>query len=256
MLFVLTGQARNIHFTFYLDSDTAISIAEEMVEQLDLSNEDVIVIAELIDNLIRKLAPSWKSSFESLVNDESSSRFSWNSKPDKAPSKAVAEHPVHAHLDVEDREYQNSMSSDISAEYGVAIASEAGIVKANSDDHGLVEFNEDSGGYSCNSEFRVYDTARKGNSYEANSGECVVINEPHENSALAYSSCGIPKNFSLPSICSLSLADKNEYGELKLELDAIESQYHQCFRELLRMREEAMENVKKKWITKKKIAVI
>ena len=40
-------RAKNNHFTFYLDSDTGLSIAGEMVKQLDLSNEDVAVIAEL-----------------------------------------------------------------------------------------------------------------------------------------------------------------------------------------------------------------
>jgi WNK lysine deficient protein kinase len=64
IIFYLTGQLRNIHFAFYLDSDTAISIAEEMVEQLDLSKEDVAVIAELIDNLLAELVPRWKSLFE------------------------------------------------------------------------------------------------------------------------------------------------------------------------------------------------
>ncbi|RVW37566.1 putative serine/threonine-protein kinase WNK4 [Vitis vinifera] len=40
-------RAKNNHFAFYLDSDTGLSIAGEMVKQLDLSNEDVAVIAEL-----------------------------------------------------------------------------------------------------------------------------------------------------------------------------------------------------------------
>ena len=40
-------RAKNNHFTFYLDSDNGLSIAGEMVKQLDLSNEDVAVIYEL-----------------------------------------------------------------------------------------------------------------------------------------------------------------------------------------------------------------
>ncbi|XWS48757.1 hypothetical protein CRYUN_Cryun13aG0103400 [Craigia yunnanensis] len=64
------------------------------------------------------------------------------------------------------------------------------------------------------------------------------------------------KDTSLSSICSLSLADKDKFNELKLELDAIDSQCHQRFQELLRMREEAMENAKKRWITKKKVSVM
>ncbi|XP_068331563.1 serine/threonine-protein kinase WNK8-like [Pyrus communis] len=44
------GLVRYIRFEFYLESDTVISIAGEMVEQLHLSHEDVSVVAELIDN--------------------------------------------------------------------------------------------------------------------------------------------------------------------------------------------------------------
>lgn len=54
------GRARNIHFLFYLDSDTAISVSSEMVEQLELADEDVMFIAELIDLLLMKLVPKWK----------------------------------------------------------------------------------------------------------------------------------------------------------------------------------------------------
>lgn len=237
-----------------------------MVEQLDLSNEDVTVIAELIDNLIMKLVPSWKPSFEttssnevmnscgdSLVslNDESSLKCSWNSRTVQDSSKAIDVHPsVHAHLDIEDQENHGSVSSDISAEFGViTVTSDASDVKANSDDYILYECDKGSDGYSCDSEF-------KGKTYEADFGESIMMSESQEKSALAYLNCGIPKEISLPSICSLSLADKNEIDELKLELDAIDLQYHRCFCELLRMREEAIESVKKKWITRKKIAVV
>ncbi|KAL0412254.1 UNVERIFIED_CONTAM: putative serine/threonine-protein kinase WNK4 [Sesamum latifolium] len=34
------GRVRNIHFLFYLDSDTALAVAAEMVEQLDLAEHD------------------------------------------------------------------------------------------------------------------------------------------------------------------------------------------------------------------------
>ncbi|XP_021893071.1 probable serine/threonine-protein kinase WNK7 [Carica papaya] len=56
------GRVRNIHFLFYLDTDTALSVASEMVEQLELADHDVDFIAEFIDYLIMKLLPSWKPS--------------------------------------------------------------------------------------------------------------------------------------------------------------------------------------------------
>ncbi|KAI3687426.1 hypothetical protein L1987_81122 [Smallanthus sonchifolius] len=57
------GGARNIDFSFSLEVDTAHTIAQEMVEELDLLHEDVIIIAELIDDMIMKFVPTWKPSF-------------------------------------------------------------------------------------------------------------------------------------------------------------------------------------------------
>ncbi|XP_054783535.1 probable serine/threonine-protein kinase WNK6 isoform X2 [Prosopis cineraria] len=73
-----SGRVKNIHFLFYLDSDTAVSVASEMVEQLELAEHDVTLIAELIDHLITKLLPGWKpssdySSSEGISLDDGSS---------------------------------------------------------------------------------------------------------------------------------------------------------------------------------------
>lgn len=54
------GRVRNIHFAFYLDSDTALAVAAEMVEQLELTDHDVVFIAQFIDYLIRRIIPGWK----------------------------------------------------------------------------------------------------------------------------------------------------------------------------------------------------
>ncbi|KAG9444357.1 hypothetical protein H6P81_015697 [Aristolochia fimbriata] len=56
------GRVRNIHFLFYLDSDTALSVAGEMVEQLELADQNVTFIAELIDLLLVNLVSNWKPS--------------------------------------------------------------------------------------------------------------------------------------------------------------------------------------------------
>ncbi|XP_071706996.1 serine/threonine-protein kinase WNK8-like isoform X2 [Rutidosis leptorrhynchoides] len=58
------NDVKNIDFLFYLDSDTAHTIAQEMVEQLELVYEDVAVISELIDDLIIKFVPTWKLSIK------------------------------------------------------------------------------------------------------------------------------------------------------------------------------------------------
>ncbi|KAI3710638.1 hypothetical protein L2E82_40426 [Cichorium intybus] len=60
----VSGRVRNVGFSFCLDSDTVHSIAQEMVDQLDLLQKDVAFIANLIDDMILKLVPNWKSSCE------------------------------------------------------------------------------------------------------------------------------------------------------------------------------------------------
>ncbi|KAG0617775.1 hypothetical protein M758_4G014100 [Ceratodon purpureus] len=55
----LEGHIRNIHFPFDIEADTAMSVASEMVAELDLSDQDVTTIAEMIDAEILALVPEW-----------------------------------------------------------------------------------------------------------------------------------------------------------------------------------------------------
>eukprot|EP01018_Ginkgo_biloba_P017923 Gb_06486 [translate_table: standard] len=70
---------RNIHFHFYIDSDTSFAVANEMVEQLDLPDKDAKLIAETIDHEIVKLLPCWKPAFsvgEAVdINEDSTNCF-------------------------------------------------------------------------------------------------------------------------------------------------------------------------------------
>ncbi|CAI9112767.1 OLC1v1013259C1 [Oldenlandia corymbosa var. corymbosa] len=54
-----TGHIRNIHFPFDIEVDTAAAVASEMVEELDLTDQDVSAIAEMIDAEIRSYIPDW-----------------------------------------------------------------------------------------------------------------------------------------------------------------------------------------------------
>ncbi|KAM7260918.1 hypothetical protein ACFE04_026393 [Oxalis oulophora] len=62
----LNGPVKNIHFMFYIDSDTAISVVNEMVEfeymELELSDSDLAFIAKFIDHYMIRFLPSWKPS--------------------------------------------------------------------------------------------------------------------------------------------------------------------------------------------------
>ncbi|KAL2482523.1 putative serine/threonine-protein kinase WNK3 [Forsythia ovata] len=54
-----SGHIRNIHFPFDIEMDTSTSVASEMVEELDLTDHDVSVIAAMIDSEIQSHIPDW-----------------------------------------------------------------------------------------------------------------------------------------------------------------------------------------------------
>ncbi|RZC43522.1 hypothetical protein C5167_036461 [Papaver somniferum] len=49
-----------VYFSFYLESDTAISVASEMFDEVKLADLTVLFVAELIDVSITRLVPDWK----------------------------------------------------------------------------------------------------------------------------------------------------------------------------------------------------
>ncbi|KAG9134319.1 hypothetical protein Leryth_026192 [Lithospermum erythrorhizon] len=55
-----TGNFRNIHFPFDIEADTATAVASEMVEELDLTDQDVTAIAEMITTEIRSYITDWE----------------------------------------------------------------------------------------------------------------------------------------------------------------------------------------------------
>ncbi|PON73894.1 Serine/threonine protein kinase [Parasponia andersonii] len=54
------GRIRNIYFPFDIEIDTALSVATEMVAELDITDQDVTGIADMIDGEISSLVPDWQ----------------------------------------------------------------------------------------------------------------------------------------------------------------------------------------------------
>lgn len=54
------GPVRNIYFPFDVESDTAMTVASEMVAELDITDYDVVEIATMIDEEISALVSDWK----------------------------------------------------------------------------------------------------------------------------------------------------------------------------------------------------
>lgn len=55
-----SGRVRNIDFMFYLDSDTPLSVTNEMVDQLELAEQDISFIAKFINDSITRIFPAWQ----------------------------------------------------------------------------------------------------------------------------------------------------------------------------------------------------
>ncbi|ONK59669.1 uncharacterized protein A4U43_C08F9090 [Asparagus officinalis] len=55
------GRVRNIYFPFDTDTDTALGVAAEMIDELDITDHEVTRIAEMIDGEVSSLVPEWKA---------------------------------------------------------------------------------------------------------------------------------------------------------------------------------------------------
>ncbi|XP_048555641.1 probable serine/threonine-protein kinase WNK1 [Triticum urartu] len=53
------GRVRNIYFPFDVEADTALSVATEMIGELDITDHEVTRIAEMIDGELSALVPDW-----------------------------------------------------------------------------------------------------------------------------------------------------------------------------------------------------
>ncbi|KAE8678569.1 putative serine/threonine-protein kinase WNK1 [Hibiscus syriacus] len=66
------GRIRNIYFPFNIETDTALSVAMEMVAELDITDQDVTKIADMIDGEIARIVLDWRTG----LGIEETSRFS------------------------------------------------------------------------------------------------------------------------------------------------------------------------------------
>lgn len=98
------GHVRNIHFLFDIEGDTAMSVASEMVEELDLSDQDVTTIAEMIDAEILALVPEWKpgASFDETGPDTEDCGDQVELSPDCGFEKAKSDTGGNDCTDVDD----------------------------------------------------------------------------------------------------------------------------------------------------------
>jgi len=81
------GHIRNIHFPFDIEADTSTSVASEMVEELELTDQDVTTIARMIDSEIRFHIPSWNVSEIPVDSYSQDSSYTSESRPEASSVK-------------------------------------------------------------------------------------------------------------------------------------------------------------------------
>ncbi|XP_004510644.1 probable serine/threonine-protein kinase WNK10 isoform X1 [Cicer arietinum] len=278
------GRVRNIHFLFYLDTDTAVSVASEMVEHLELADHDVAFIAELIDYLIMKLLPWWKPSPDhnstgeislcsgsSNVDRQILMACQWSSILESIPAKRFNRQDSFSGFNTIPREgFETVGKSCFFKNINKAVSN--AVSDYNHPSPCLVNSEDRYSRGSGASEIAVDDTSMKNeNSNDSNISSCFkclrrsipgleVGNAYFEDCKLQAADYNVGESTvnsgsSNVSCCSVSSTDKDIDLELKLELDAIESQYQHWIEELSRMKLEALEASRRRWMAKKKVAV-
>ncbi|XP_022872490.1 probable serine/threonine-protein kinase WNK9 isoform X2 [Olea europaea var. sylvestris] len=92
------GHVRNIYFPFDIEIDTALSVAAEMVAELDINDQGVTKIVEMIENEISSLVPEWKRGEESL--DDANNSYCQNCASDASLVECLSSHGLGKDLQV------------------------------------------------------------------------------------------------------------------------------------------------------------
>lgn len=86
LIFMCPG-VRTIHFPFDIEEDTSTAVASEMVQELDLTDQDVTVIADMIDSEFQTLIPHWVPSNDYFGGETSPKTGDYKAPEDAASPK-------------------------------------------------------------------------------------------------------------------------------------------------------------------------
>jgi len=250
-----------------------------MVEHLELADHDVPFIAELIDYLIMKLLPWWNPSSDRCVcgemnpniDGQSFMGWPWGSSLPSVPSDLANEEDDFSRIDtppkedfVEAEKIENGDKATFEGDYNSqrSEASEVVVENAPRKDENCDNSNVDASSKCLSSrsmsELELEDTYFEDCKLQPGdycAGEEVVINDYPKNSG---SVLGTSTNVgSSRSSCSYvsSSAEEEIDPELQFELAVIESHYQHWIDELNKMKLEALESTRRRWMAKKKLAV-
>lgn len=233
---------RNIHFPFFFESDTAISVAEEMASSLDLNSEDTSVIAELLHTMSIRLAPDGSVSHQQLLTFADCSDDHSHVVSSGAPSLRCHsdEEPVNSSV-LYDQEKHESIMPVISPEDEIA-------------EYLQPDYTIFDGSFEGS-------TLGRSNSEANGEGSLNMNKDGFDNSMISTVSFVYPyggdeaKNFDLSSNISPYLDDNGQRHELQSEIETINTEYDKCILELGKIREDAIESTKRRWLTRNTMTV-
>lgn len=88
------GKARNIYFPFDIMSDTALDVAMEMVKELEINDWEPLEIADMIDEEISALVPTWKQCDQPSNFHQHS--FNYHNDDDDDKEDDTTHHPFYS----------------------------------------------------------------------------------------------------------------------------------------------------------------
>ncbi|KAM0827150.1 hypothetical protein ACQ4PT_068386 [Festuca glaucescens] len=244
--FSFAGQARNIHFLFYLESDTAMSVASEMVEQLELADCDVTFIADFIDLLIVNLVPGRKQANDAAVSPYMESKrgesdqviISQQNLPAMAPDYVLVQSMMHS----EDTgplssNYLDSVSSatNLGGPKG-SEGSDLSVQLVGSSESPSYDESDDTGTMHCGGYKEGMDKLDRTH----------VLGDGSRNISIFHIGGASPGSELLSGCSSISITDSQDAPNG--DFDFIEDQYKHWFDEIAKIREEAMEGGQEKWL--------
>lgn len=243
--FLISGHARNIHFLFYLDSDTAMSVAAEMVEQLELADCDVTFIADFIDLLIVNLVPGWRPVNEAAANsyrqpESELAIASHQNIPKLVPDYALIDGMMHPKdVNASSTGFLDSVLS--ATNLGGSQGSEGSVISVQ-----LAESSKSVSDYGAEDYSTTMDC---GGVYKEGISKVDCSHVLDDGSRSIFHIDQASPFLELASSGSSTSTDNQDV--LNGELVLIEAQYKHFVDELTRMREEAMEGARKKWLPDK-----
>lgn len=240
----LCGQARNIHFLFYLESDTAMSVAAEMVEQLELADCDVTFIADFIDLLIVNLVPGRKQPndaavipyMESKTGESEKVIISQQNLSEMAPDYVLVQSMMHSKdISALSNNYLDSVSSatNLGGPKG-SEGSDLSVQLVGSSESPSYDEIDYSGTMQCGGYKEGIDKL-----------DCNhVLDDGPRNISIFHIDQASPGSELVSGCSSISITDSQDVPTG--EFDFIEDQYQHWFDEIAKIREEAMEGGQEK----------